>query len=315
MNCIVCAIAKQENLYIYEWAKHHLDIGFSHVHIYDNNEFDGECIADVFCGTDIEHQITIHDVRGKTCMQLVVYQECYDNEEFDWCAFIDIDEFITFVNPSMCIQDFLSDKTQFDAVHLNWLCYGDDEQLESDNRNVRERIVNPIMPLDFRSQYILIPDNAHIKSILKKSKDLIWNSPSQIIKWANPHTPGNLKLVCNELGKQILNSPWTKLNHNVCYVAHYITKTISEYGIKVQRRAADNNNYYHSYTRFFLYNKLTLRKLLRLDRISPSVKKMSVLKDLLMSKLMLRQNIISRFSKKFNRRLKEEKDILTKIVL
>ena len=93
MKCVVCAIAKQENVYIYEWANYHLNIGFSHIHIYDNNDLDGESIADVFVGTNIENKITIHDVRGKICMQLVVYQDCYDNEDFDWCAFIDIDEF------------------------------------------------------------------------------------------------------------------------------------------------------------------------------------------------------------------------------
>ena len=315
MNCVVCAIAKQENLYIYEWAKHHLDIGFSHIHIYDNNDIDGELIQDVFTGTPIEHHITIHDVRGKTCMQLVVYQDCYDNEEFDWCAFIDIDEFITFVSPAVTIKEFLSDKQSFDGVHLNWLCYGDDEMLTSDGTPVRERIRHPIKPINFKSQYILIPDNAHIKSILKKGKKLIWDAPSQILNWATPHTPSNLINVCNESGISIPNSPWAKLNHNTCYVAHYITKTISEYGVKVQRRAADNNNYYHSYTRFFLYNKLTLGKLIMLKRISPSVKFLSILKDLIKNKLMLSQNVISQLSKKYKRNLKEEKAILEKIDL
>ena len=162
MHCIVCAIAKQENQYIYEWAKHHLEIGFSHLHIYDNNDVEGECIEDVFRGTDIEGDVTIHDVRGKKCMQLKVYQECYEREDFDWCAFIDIDEFISFTDPQMSIDTFLKDKQEFEAVHLNWLCYGDDEQLDSDGRGVLERIIHPIEPMNFKAQYYTIPENCHI---------------------------------------------------------------------------------------------------------------------------------------------------------
>lgn len=313
MNCIVCAIAKQENLYVYEWAKHHLSIGFSHIHIYDNNDIVGEAIADVFRGTDIEDQITIHDVRGKTCMQLVVYQQCYDNEDFDWCAFIDIDEFITFVDPSMCIQDFLFNKTLFDAVHLNWLCYGDDEQIASDGRPVRERIKQPIKPLNFKSQYVLIPDNAHVKSILQKGRNLIWDTHSQVLPWSNPHTPGNVKLVCNELGDSIINSPWNVLNHQVCYIAHYITKTISEYSVKMQRRSADHNRYYHDFIRFFAYNKLTIRKVMWIKRSHPQTKIYSILIDLLKWKLLYRKTLLSRFLKKYRRKVTDELQILEKI--
>lgn len=313
MNCIVCAIAKQENIYVYEWAKHHLNIGFSHIHIYDNNNIDGESIADVFRGTDIDNQITIHDVRGKACMQLVVYQQCYDNEDFDWCAFIDIDEFITLVEPSMCIQKFLSNKTQFDAIHLNWLCYGDNEQITSDGRPVRERFKHPIKPINFKSQYVLIPDNAHVKSILQKGRNLVWDTHSQILSWSNPHTPGNVKLVCNELGNRIINSPWNALNHQVCFIAHYITKTISEYSVKVQRRSADHNRYYHSYVRFFTYNKLTLRKVMQIKKLSSEIKVHSILIDLLKWKLIYGKTLLSRFLKKYRRKVKEEMQILDRV--
>lgn len=313
MNCIVCAIAKQENLYVYEWAKHHLNIGFSQIHIYDNNDIVGESITDVFRGTDIEDQIIIHDVRGKTCMQLVVYQHCYDNEDFDWCAFIDIDEFITFVEPSMCIQNFLSNKTQFDAIHLNWLCYGDNEQITSDGRPVRERIKQPIKPINFKSQYVLIPENAHVKSILRKGRNLIWDTRSQVFPWSNPHTPGNVKLVCNELGDGIINSPWNALNHQVCYIVHYITKTISEYSVKMQRRSADHNRNYHDFVRFFAYNKLTIRKVMWIKQVYPQTKIYSILIDLLKWKLLYGKTLLSRFFKKYKKKVKEELQMLEKV--
>lgn len=261
MNCIVCAIAKQENRYIYEWAKHHLEIGFKHLHIYDNNDVDGERIEDVFRGTDIEGDVTVHDVRGMKCMQLKVYQECYEREDFDWCAFIDIDEFITLTDPKMTIAAFLEDKQDYEAVHLNWLCYGDDGQLKSDGRGVRERLRNPIQPIDFRSQYITLPDNAHIKSIICKGLKIEWEKPCEGMSYATPHTPGLLTKVCNERGEKVKNLPWARMNHEKAYVAHYITKTIEEYSVKVGRTAADSNMPTHLYSRFFRYNTMTIRKL------------------------------------------------------
>lgn len=310
MNCVVCAIAKQENQYIYEWAKHHLEIGFSHIHIYDNNDLDGESIADVFRGTAIEKSITIHDVCGRICMQLEVYQDCYDNEEFDWCAFIDIDEFITFVSPQMNICGFLRDKIQFDAVHLNWLCYGDDEQLDSDGRGVRERFKYPILPMDFKAQYIGIPDNAHIKSIIRKGVKISWTDIGTVVTFANPHTPAYLDNVCNELGVYVENLPWNKMSHEVCFIAHYITKTISEYGMKIQRKAADSNSFTHSYARFFRYNKLTLRKLHHIRQVTSDAKLFPIIYDLFKWWNFTHHTFLATHYRKYHRMVERDKSVI-----
>ncbi len=309
MRCVVCAIAKQENQYIYEWARYHLDIGFVHLHIYDNNDIDGERIADVFRGTDIEGQITIHDVRGMTKMQMLVYQQCYEREDFDWCAFIDIDEFITFTEPRMNICDFLSDKQRFDAVHLNWLCYGDDGQLMSDGRDVRERFKHPIVPLDFKVSYITIPENTHIKSIVRKGLPVDWGKKCDGMPYATPHTPAGLHSVCNDLGVEVRNLPWARISHEVCYVAHYVTKTITEYGVKVQRRAADSNRYTYSYARFFRYNRISLKKLLVIKRISPKTRILPIIRDIVKWRMFTHHLLVSWCYREYRKMFKKEKKI------
>lgn len=313
MNCVICAIAKQENQYIYEWAKYHLQIGFTHIHIYDNNEIDGERILDVFKETDIESNVTIHDVRGMKCMQLKVYQECYVKENFEWCAFIDIDEFIIFTNPQMTISEFLRNKMNFEAVHLNWLCYGDGEQLESDGRGVKERFTHPILPLDFKAQYIMIPENAHIKSIVRQGLRICWNTSSEIIDYATPHTPANLSIVCDELGSQVTNLPWHKMSYNVCFIAHYVTKTISEYGVKVQRRAADSNGFTHSYSRFFRYNKLSLRKLYLMKQIASTAKLFPIIYDMFNWWNFTNHTCLSLFYRKYRRMMERDKLIMKRL--
>ena len=306
MKCVICAIAKQENQYIYEWAKHHLDVGFVHLHIYDNNDIDGERITDVFRGTDIEGQITIHDVRGMTRMQMKVYQQCYEQEDFDWCAFIDIDEFITFTKSRMNICDFLSDKQRFEAVHLNWLCYGDDGQLMSDGRGVRERFKHPVEPLDFKVSYITIPENSHIKSIVRKGLPVEWNKPCDGMQFPNPHTPSGLHSICNDMGVEVRNLPWAKISHGTCYLAHYVTKTITEYGVKVHRRAASTNTYTYSYSRFFKYNRISLKKYLVIKSKSPETQLLSIIRDVIQWWMFTHHLLVSWCYREYLRKFKQE---------
>ena len=271
MNCIVCAIAKLENEYIYEWAYYHLSLGFTRIHIYDNNDFEGESISDVFKGTEIENDVIIHNVRGLRGVQKKVYQDCYTQEDFDWCAFIDVDEFITFSDKckGLTISGFLENKDSFDAVHLNWLCYGDCGQLTKKTIGVLERFKTPIMPIDFKSEYFDKAENSHIKSIIKKGCNLDWLNDEVSEVGSNPHTPFGLDKVCDERGMLVENSPWNTMSFQIAYIRHFITMTIEEYARKDKRKAADSafetNRYKPS--KFFLYNPVSFKRLLVMYKI------------------------------------------------
>ena len=41
MKTALCAIAKNENLYIREWVEHYKNIGVSKIFLYDNNDING----------------------------------------------------------------------------------------------------------------------------------------------------------------------------------------------------------------------------------------------------------------------------------
>ena len=273
MNCIVCAIAKLENAYLYEWAKYHLALGFSAIHVFDNNDEDGERILDVFRGTECESQVIVHDVRGQRYVQKKVYQECYDNEDFDWCAFIDIDEFITFTEASgiKTINDFLKDKNDWEAVHLNWMCYGDGGEVKYSDRPVVERFKKE-WKKDVYYTYLDKNENGHIKSLIKKGLCISWmldneNHPS------NPHTPWGLSKVCDASGCAKSNMVFSEVDYSVAYIRHYITKSIEEYSRKINRQCADVSNItYYNIPKFFRVNKPTLRKLFWVSRNVPEVK-------------------------------------------
>lgn len=281
MNCIICAIAKLENEYIYEWAKYHLDLGFSAIHVFDNNDVDGEIIADVFNGTECENRVVIHDVRGQRFVQKKVYQECYDNERFDWCAFLDIDEFISFSKSSsiQTINDFLKDKIKCEAIHLNWMCFGDCGMVHNSHKPVLERFKSPKKPLDFHYTYLNRPENEHIKSIIRKGLIIDWCTDHNPYS-SNPHTPFGLTLVCDARGMQINNSPFSPICHDVAYIRHFITKTIEEYDAKITRQCADcDNPAFYSLTKFFRLNKPTIKKIIFVLRNHPEVRIIDCIKE------------------------------------
>ena len=173
MLTAICCIAKCENRYLEEWANYHLSLGFDHIYLYDNNDPAGER---VISSVSENERVTVIDCRGKTAYQNVAYTEFYKGlgKGYDWIAYIDIDEFITFSEESglRSIKEFLSRfDSQVDIVHLNWKCYGNNDLVELvDDYSVLRRFVNPL-PFDKRVQYDFPEDN-HVKSIIRGGMDI-----------------------------------------------------------------------------------------------------------------------------------------------
>lgn len=258
---VICSIAKYENDYIQEWVDYHLNIGFSKIYIHDNNEIDGEKISDVLADEKYREKVIIIDVRGQKYVQKKVYNDFYYNYDFDWCAFIDIDEFITFSKTSKYtnISAFLAARSQYEAVHLNWKCYGDNGNIKKSNRSIFNRFPKPIKPLSFGYTY-KFPENNHIKSIIKKGLQIDWINDD---KWeSSPHTPWGLTNICDACGNRLNeNSPFHAYNFDVAYIRHYCTKTIAEYTVKIIRQCADCEAEFYSFSKFYRANKITICKL------------------------------------------------------
>lgn len=267
MKCVICAIAKQENNYLYEWAKYHVNIGFEHIYLYDNNDIDGEKPQIVFRHTDLQDKVSIIDVRGKKYQQLVAYQHCSDTFTYDWCAFIDIDEFITFSKDSgfHTITDYLqSFSTKIQAIHINWLCFNDNGYVRK-QKNILQSYTNSIYPLDFCYTYDNISENRHIKSIIRGGIICDWCMKDENGK-ATPHTPNNLCCVANVRGGVIDNTPFADIILSPVYIRHYITKSLEDYYVKIQRQAADWDGVVYRIGTYFRINHISLRKLLYISK-------------------------------------------------
>lgn len=194
MKTIICAIAKNEDNYIKDFCEYHLGLGFDEIHIYDN-------------GTEIplkDDRIIVHPFReiDSKCPQMAAYSDMFSNTDADWCAFIDIDEFIT-LNRYTSISEFiLSLPIGTSAIKLGNITFGDGGQITPEDISIP--VYERITKTSYKKQHV------SYKYILKLSKK--W-------KMVSPH-----RIIDDENSKQEIYVP-----NRECYIRHYKTKTLSEF--------------------------------------------------------------------------------------
>ena len=262
INVAVCCIGRQENRYINEFIEHYLTIGVDKIFLYDNNYNDEEYFQDVIPQELLNNQIEIIDYRNKSICQLNCYQDCYNkhNQEYDWILFIDCDEFL-YMNDFDNIKDFLSqDKfNNYQIIHVNWMVYSDNDNILFEDKPLKERFTEPVMPLNW-SKTLNIPENNLIKSIIRGGiKDIKWIS--------TPHTPYSTAKCCNASGKMFRTSSYLNaFDFTSAHLKHYTTKTIEEWlDIKTKRGFPDGNKNLFKRVNiideFFRTNKVTKEKI------------------------------------------------------
>lgn len=261
MKIALCCIGRLENRYALEFVEHYTKLGVDKIFVYDNN-YDGEEHFEEVLKDYIDNGIVdIIDYRNKTKCQLLAYQECYDSHknDYEWFCFFDFDEFIHLKNDGD-LKTLLSSKIYdgYDMIHVNWVCYGDNDLLRGDKRKITERFILPIMPLDFKKTYDF-PENCHVKAIVRGGLDIKWDK--------TPHTPRGIKNCCDSSGNACnADSPFTKsLCCDNMFLRHYLTKTLEEWvEIKSKRGYCDGNKDFFKthnvFDEFFKWNRKTSEK-------------------------------------------------------
>ena len=287
MEIAICAIVKNENLYLKEWVEYHKSIGISAIHIYDNN--DVEHIEDVIQDYIDNGYVTVHDVRGKE--KGLVYDSEYINlqphcyiefytaysDRFDWICFIDVDEFIVTEN----IQEFLSQSRfdKFDVVLANWKTFDDNDYVVRQEMNVR----------DTYSRMSLCKKSG-VKSFVRTKKEIYDKHIKNLIHTFR--TKGDR--ICFADGSQVVltnKSNWYEPRHGEefdCYIAHYKTKSLDEF---LKRHLGRHWGTYTMYIskalsfdecidRYFTYNSHTYLKDAYIDMYRTGMKDKILYKNL-----------------------------------
>jgi Glycosyl transferase family 2 len=208
MKVAIVCIAKNEDLYLDEWVNYHLKLGFDRIFVYMNN-----------WRTNYHNdKVTLIEFDGKES-QLPAYNSfIIKNDEYDWTAFIDVDEFIV-LKKHKRIKEFLSDYSQHDSICMSWVLFGSNNLSFDKNgdKSVLRRFTK-------RQKGI----NNHVKVFVKKNKT---------VKFLDPHH---------------VSLPWVDTNHqkgtgplnlkpvtDVIQLNHYFTKTKEEFLKKIERGRAD----------------------------------------------------------------------------
>lgn len=272
MKVALCAIVRNENLYIREWVEYYKNIGIAKIFIYDNNTIDGEHLEDVIDDYIKSGFIEIIDVRGDEMgnvyidglnLQIKCYIDCYKSKvsDFDWVCFFDVDEFISFKKGwdlfSFLNQDIFNDK---DTILINWVIYDDNNLIHYDDRPVRERFTHVS-----KNQPNLV------KSIVRTNKQIFDEHLNHLHH--SFRLNGNLCLVD---GTVIKYNPWNNnwysipypiANNSICVLNHYKIKSLEEYIKRNLGRHFGKKPYDFIYninsciTDFFLYCEKTPEKI------------------------------------------------------
>lgn len=226
-SCIV-ATARNEGIYILEWIAYHLELGFEKIFLYTNDNQDGS--LDLLKSLDAEGviELIISEVGTGGNAQIKAYNHAIlansDVMQYEWCAFIDVDEFVSIDKSKFSdVNEFLdwAGAGGASTIALNWIL-----------------VANPVISENWMQRPLTqrLTKRSKLQSYLIKCI-----SKPQEICFSGPHYPlGNFDLspvVINSerkryFGKSVQNpqditQALTPTTQNA-YIYHYEAKSFPE---------------------------------------------------------------------------------------
>lgn len=136
-NYIIVTTARNEEQFLDEWVDYHLNLGFDHIYICDNNDeplqYDHKNVT-VYHVNNIDFSQNIY--KG----QCESYQKVLDNLNYKYCCIIDVDEFLE-LKTCKNIQEFV-EKYVSDVVDIPWEVYDDNDLIFHIDKPVRKLYPN-----------------------------------------------------------------------------------------------------------------------------------------------------------------------------
>ena len=128
----ICAIFRNEAMFLREWIEFHLLVGVEHFYLYNNFSEDNYLeILQPYIDSDV---ITLTDwsIEGG---QLLAYLDCFKHHKnhTDWIAYIDLDEFIC-MRQEIDIKNWIRPYKNYPTVYVNWKMFGISGIMEHDKQ-------------------------------------------------------------------------------------------------------------------------------------------------------------------------------------
>jgi GT2 family glycosyltransferase len=209
----ICAIFRNEALYLREWVEFHLMMGVTRFFLYQNRSTDNyKAVLRPYIERGLVELIE-WPMAGPT--QMAAYTDCLRKHQGEhlWLAFIDIDEFLFSPQYSTLPPAMERLKPEWGAVGVNWVYFGASGREEYSSEPVLER---------FTWRLPNTNDNGrHIKSILRMDK--------QCVSGQNAHFFNVQGGTFGEEGEKITSARTVIHHSSLLRINHYGTKSRQEY--------------------------------------------------------------------------------------
>lgn len=124
MKTAICCIAKDEDKYIDEWVQYHWKLGIDDVFVFQNNWRYQGGLPEKYNHLG-EHHMYLYELDGEV-KQLGAYNLFLQSfsQMYDWCAFIDVDEFICLRDKAKSFKEILEEFKAYPSLAINWRLFG-----------------------------------------------------------------------------------------------------------------------------------------------------------------------------------------------
>ena len=304
----ICAIAKNENLYIRDWVEYHKNLCIDKIFLYDNNDNNGEHFESVIKDYIDSNFVEVINKRGiekglvydknNINLQSQCYIETYNNlknnSDFKWIFFIDIDEYINIKEGT--IKDYLNNKkfNNYDTIVFPWVIYDDNNKLKYENASLKNRFthISYHKQADFPKCCIRIGKNIKdytqyllIHFIILEGEKICYETGEQV-NWIYSKADINNNNKFINIKKILF--PLDKINKCNITINHYKFKTLEEYLIRQYKRHWGSTKQFTKKPKtlkalagiFFKYNEKTPEKEQIINNLKSIVQKGQIIVNL-----------------------------------
>jgi hypothetical protein len=218
-TCIFVVI-KDEQEYLDEWIKYHLDLGINHIFIFEDitSKPHDDIVKKYGNGVTL-NSVSILNVDEYKQSNYIKNGLLWirDNYDYDWCFSIDCDEFIT---STESFPDVLSKYEKHDAIMLQWKNYGCSGHIK------KPKYDKPIWEIYTEECGYTFYDEKYCNCT-----KMCFNMKKLQEKFIR----GNHTALCNYV-KPDFTWDRTKRVFGCLFIRHYITKSFEEYVWKLTKR-------------------------------------------------------------------------------
>ena len=224
MYPVIVCIAKKEHDYIEEFIDYHLQLGFKHIFLYDNEDTPTywDQLQKYKSNLTVLHLPHNHYSKAVQYVALDHFVKTYlFNTPTTHVAHIDIDEFIV-LKRHATIEDFINEFIVGDCqgIGMNWRFFGSSGHTEKTNHPVTHRFTK------CQEQ-----GNPHIKTLFKKDYFLGYLTCHEV-----QLSQGHIK----STNSHIIQGPFNHhIDFSVIQLNHYKCKTLPEFRYIRTRQRAD----------------------------------------------------------------------------